>query len=113
MGIYVYTLRAKPIQTVHGETIGRFGYAFKESWASRYDGWYKRMESRFTRQADEARDKLAGVKLYITGDNFEDGAVVWEHPSDDLSIFSDGNSIGKVIGTLRKLPGKNKWTIAA
>jgi hypothetical protein len=103
MGVYTYTLRSQT-KVVAGRTIGRFAYAYKNSFWNE-SGVYRRRVALMHHHAENARLALPNVCYAIAGD-FRDiteaapSAVFEFGPNCDS--YSDSRLPGKVVGYLSR-----------
>lgn len=104
MGVYCYTYR-KETRRIDGKTIGRYDYAYKESF------WRSPTQERTLAlkhaAADRAISANPNVSLAIVGDFKEAGErklSVYDFGSDKRSAFFDTPRIpGKFVGYVTKV----------
>jgi hypothetical protein len=110
MGVYRYTLR-KETKVIDGLVIGRFGFAYKESFWSE-GGAYKRRVAQALAAAERARYDLPDLRYAIMGE-FKDCAdqpyAVFDCDTKTES-FSDTKTPGVVVGHIRKVGRKYVFT---
>jgi len=109
MGVYVYKITRKH-REIDDVRIYEAEYVYKP-WGS-WDGEKinERIERKHIAPTQRAWDRAGGVQgvYYVTG--FEDGAPIYENPSNSCSHYDTPDHPGKIVGTLR-LHGGVYYTI--